>query len=120
MGRELLESQLQTKVLRDLRAMPFVWVEKISQIATRGTPDILGCVRGVFMAIELKRDSGNVTELQKAKLAAVFKAGGVSVVATPTSWPQLRRAIAEFAAGSIPEETFRAETQEAALLRWRT
>lgn len=47
-----------------------------------GTPDILACVNGRFVAIEVKRPSGGVlSELQKSKLKKIENSGGVSIVA---------------------------------------
>lgn len=47
-----------------------------------GTPDILACVNGRFVAIEVKRANGGVvSELQKAKLKHIKNSGGVAIVA---------------------------------------
>ena len=47
-----------------------------------GTPDILACVNGKFVAIEVKRPNGGVlSELQKSKLKKIENSGGVSIVA---------------------------------------
>ncbi|MCJ0572363.1 VRR-NUC domain-containing protein [Enterococcus cecorum] len=47
-----------------------------------GTPDILACVNGRFVAIEVKRANGGVvSELQKAKLKRIKNSGGVAIVA---------------------------------------
>lgn len=47
-----------------------------------GTPDILACVKGVFVGIEVKKPKGGrVSDLQKFKLAQIEKAGGIGIVA---------------------------------------
>lgn len=47
-----------------------------------GTPDILACVNGKFIGIEVKRpNGGTVSALQKNKLKKIELAGGVAVVA---------------------------------------
>ncbi len=47
-----------------------------------GTPDILACVRGTFVGIEVKKPKGGVvSELQKLKIKQVINAGGISFVA---------------------------------------
>ena len=47
-----------------------------------GTPDVLACVNGYFVAIEVKRPSGGVVSaLQKSKLRRIEQAGGISIVA---------------------------------------
>ena len=55
-----------------------------------GTPDILACVNGYFLAIEVKADNGKPTELQLAKIDAIRKAGGFAYVAYPSGWEKLK------------------------------
>ena len=45
-----------------------------------GTPDILACVQGWFFGIEAKAGKGKPTELQKAQLRKIRKAGGIALV----------------------------------------
>lgn len=47
-----------------------------------GTADLLACVKGRFVAIEVKKPKGGVvSELQKLKIKQVINAGGISFVA---------------------------------------
>lgn len=46
-----------------------------------GTPDLIGSLRGRFIAIEVKRPGGVVSPLQKAHLKLIRQAGGVAFVA---------------------------------------
>lgn len=47
-----------------------------------GTADILACINGRFVAIEVKKPSGGVvSDLQKLKLRQVENAGGVGIIA---------------------------------------
>lgn len=46
-----------------------------------GTPDILACVNGRFIAIEVKRPKGVISELQKANIELIKRAGGVAFIA---------------------------------------
>ena len=47
-----------------------------------GTPDILACVKGRFIGIEVKRPGGGVvSELQRSKIKKIEAAGGVAFVA---------------------------------------
>lgn len=51
-----------------------------------GTPDILACVQGRFVAIEVKRpEGGRVSPLQKHKLELIERSGGVGIVARDVS-----------------------------------
>ena len=44
-----------------------------------GIPDIVGCYRGRFIAIECKAGKNKPTALQMAEMAKIDKAGGVSI-----------------------------------------
>lgn len=55
-----------------------------------GTPDILACVNGYFLAIEVKADNGKPSELQLVKIDAIRKAGGFAFVAYPSGWQRLK------------------------------
>lgn len=53
-----------------------------SAFMTSGTPDILACVKGVFVGIEVKKPKGGrVSELQKLKIKQIEQAGGIGIVA---------------------------------------
>lgn len=55
-----------------------------------GTPDILACVNGYFLAIEVKATNGKPSELQLAKVDEIRKAGGFAYVVYPSGWERLR------------------------------
>lgn len=46
-----------------------------------GTPDIIACVNGVFVAIEVKKPGGVVSALQMANIKLINNAGGTAFVA---------------------------------------
>lgn len=81
-----LETKFQTKVLKLLKEIPDLWVVKVSQVSMRGTPDLLICYRGKFVAWELKTDSGVTSPLQEHTLNAITKAQGIARVVTPLSF----------------------------------
>ena len=58
-----------------------------------GTPDILACVNGYFLAIEVKAQNGKPSEFQLAKIDAIRKAGGFAYVAYPSGWSKLKDVI---------------------------
>jgi len=82
------ETLLKEKVLSDLKSLSNTHAVKIQQVGIRGIPDILACIAGWFVAIELKRDSTqNPEPLQKYQLKKIEKAGGFSYVVHPGNWP---------------------------------
>jgi len=67
--------------------LPGCWYESIQQVAIRGSPDTILCIRGRFVAIELKASSNApITEMQKLKLERIERAGGVALVVHPENW----------------------------------
>lgn len=47
-----------------------------------GVPDIVACLRGVFWAIEVKREGKGPTKLQEDRRRAIVEAGGQWVAGT--------------------------------------
>jgi Holliday junction resolvase len=45
-----------------------------------GVPDIVGCYKGVFFAIECKAGAGKPTALQLKNIAQIIKAGGKAAI----------------------------------------
>lgn len=69
-----------------LNAIPKSWWFKTQQLSTLGIPDIVGCVDGTFVALELKRDlkeSLKKHSLQRHVLGLISKAGGFSAIVYP-------------------------------------
>lgn len=54
---------------------------KISDRFNAGFPDILLCIDGEFVAIELKQEKGRVTALQEQEIRDIHIAGGTAEVA---------------------------------------
>lgn len=81
MGQEV---KLQNRILADVKARRLagqpIWFQKWSDRFTAGLPDLIGCVRGRLLAIELKSEGKTATFLQKLTLERIQKAGGRAVV----------------------------------------
>lgn len=74
------EAYFQARVMKELRQLPNVTALKVIQATDSGVSDILCCVNGRFVAIELKADKGKPTPLQLLFLSKVTKAGGIARV----------------------------------------
>lgn len=78
------ETLFKEKVQARLRNVPNSWFEKIQQVGKRGTPDILGCVNGFFVALELKIPGGRLDKLQKYTLDKIhLEAKGIAIELRP-------------------------------------
>jgi len=83
------ESQFAKKVWAELDKIPCSYFFTTQQKSIRGTPDVIGCVNGKFVALELKR-SGSAARLktghivlQRHTLGKISKAGGIGCFVYP-------------------------------------
>jgi Holliday junction resolvase len=76
------ESKIQKKITNWLEAEGY-YVVKIVSATKAGVPDVLACVNGKFLAIEVKTSEtrDNVSPLQVYNLQKVIKSGGDAIVA---------------------------------------
>lgn len=82
------ETRFKEKVIRDLKTIPGIWFTKIQQASIRGTPDLIICLAGKFIAIELKADEKSpISDLQIYTIEIIKKAGGFGLISHPKSWP---------------------------------
>lgn len=57
----------------------YVYVTHVGQYGKRGVPDLVMCILGLFVTIEVKTLKGKLTELQKLENRRIEKAGGISM-----------------------------------------
>ena len=60
-----------------------------------GIPDLLICVNGYFVAVEVKGDKGKPTDLQLYNIERIKKAGGVAMVLYPKGFDDFKQLIYE-------------------------
>lgn len=60
-----------------------VWYMKVhgSAFQKAGVPDLIACIGGRFVGIEVKRPGGRVSPLQKLNIEEIQQSGGVAFVA---------------------------------------
>ena len=58
-----------------------------------GIPDILACVNGYFVGIEVKAPNGKPSELQLYNLREIEKAGGYGILLYPKQWDDFKKFI---------------------------
>lgn len=75
------EQDIQRKIIKYLESIG-AYVVKVVASNKSGTPDILACYRGIFLAIEVKRPETktNVSELQEYNIKKIKEAGGIAIV----------------------------------------
>lgn len=78
------ESRLQAKIHRHIKREFNWWGFKVwgGPFQPAGIPDLLGCVAGLFFAIEVKMPKGKVSEIQEDTIKKIKRVGGHATVVT--------------------------------------
>ncbi len=84
------ETKFKEKVQAFLKTLKSAWFVKIQQTSISGTPDIILCLNGVFIAIELKTDTGTVSKLQEYNLNKIASSGGIAIVLMPSNFDETK------------------------------
>lgn len=95
------ETRFRARIYPDLKNLRNTVVIPIQQKAFRGHPDFVLCVNSIFVALELKDDSGDVSALQEKLLNDVNKAKGLALVATPSNWKEIYKTLVEISCQNI-------------------
>lgn len=64
-----------------------------SQFTKSGVPDILACVNGHFVAIEVKAQNGKPSKLQLHTIYQICKSGGFAFVLYPSGFDKFKEFI---------------------------
>lgn len=76
------EKTIENQIKRYLDSID-AWYLKVhgSAYQRSGVPDIIACINGRFVAIEVKKTGGVVSALQEANIRLIEQSGGVAFVA---------------------------------------
>ena len=79
-----MEKDIVAAILRHLKQRPrcFAWKTHGGMYGTAGIPDIIACVGGRFVALEVKQPGGKLSRLQEATIEKIRTAGGVAAMVT--------------------------------------
>lgn len=80
----MLERDIVSAILRYLRTIPqcFAWKTHGGPYSPAGIPDIIACVDGRFVGLEVKQPGGKLTLIQEATLRKITEAGGTAHMVT--------------------------------------
>jgi len=89
----MLERDFAKKVVNWLQKNNIYYFKKPQgKFTTRkGIADIIICIDGQFIALELKTDKGWISPEQYKEKIAVKNAGGVYIIARPKTWCDIKR-----------------------------
>ena len=94
------EKLFENKIKRFLTDRGIWYVKYFANRMTKsGIPDILACVDGRFVAIEVKADKGRPSELQLWNIEQIKKSGGIAMVLYPSQFEDFKNLIIKLQGG---------------------
>lgn len=68
-----------------------------------GIPDILACINGVFVGVEVKAENGKPSPLQLWHQQKIREAGGISIILYPDQFDAFKQMVFDLNQGLIDE-----------------
>ncbi|MDF2612807.1 MAG: hypothetical protein K0S71_593 [Clostridia bacterium] len=92
------EKLFENKIKRYLSTLPNSYHYKIwgGGLQQAGIPDILACINGYFIAIEVKAEKGKPSPLQLREIKMINGAGGMAVILYPKDFETFKAKLEEF------------------------
>lgn len=88
------EKTFENKVKKFLESQDAWFVKFFANSFTKsGIPDILACVNGYFVGIEVKAQNGKPSELQLYNVRKIREAGGFAIILYPSGFSQFKEFI---------------------------
>lgn len=88
------EKDYENKIKAYIESVGGWWVKFHGNAFTReGVPDLLCCINGKFLAIEVKSDTGKPSKLQINEIRKINKAGGRADIYYPKDFERLKKEI---------------------------
>ena len=85
------EKNFENKIKNFLKSKHCWYVKYFANRMTKsGIPDILACVNGYFVAIEVKAEKGKPSELQYYHQEQIRKASGISIILYPDQFEDFK------------------------------
>lgn len=108
------EKNFENRIKRHIREIGG-WFVKFYGCAysKAGIPDLIVCVNGRFVAIEVKADYGSPSELQLYNVKKIREAGGLAWVLYPSGWNRMRKIFDEI----IETGTYQASENESLVMK---
>jgi len=94
------EKKVKTKVVAVLKTFGAYYFYPVTGgYGASGVPDIVGCYKGKFFAIECKAGKGKTTALQEKNIANIYAAGGTAIVVNEDNIPDVDKLMIEIDMG---------------------
>lgn len=88
------EKQFENKIKKFLKSHD-IWFFKVwgGGFQKSGIPDLICCVNGHFVAIEVKGSNGKPTELQKYNIRKINESSGIGLILYPNQFEGFKKLI---------------------------
>lgn len=67
-----------------------------NRMTKSGIPDILACINGYFVAVEVKAEHGKPSELQKYNVQKINGSGGYAIILYPSQYEEFKQLVKHF------------------------
>lgn len=86
------EKRFEMKIRKELEKYN-AWVLKTwsNGIQRAGIPDLIVCLNGHFVGIEVKAEKGKPSELQKYNIKKIKEAGGIAMIVYPDDFEDIKK-----------------------------
>lgn len=96
------EKNFENKIKKFLKDNGCWFVKYFANRNTKsGVPDLLACVNGYFVAIEVKGEKGTPSPLQLWNRDKIREAGGISIVLYPEQFDEFKKLVEGLKGGYI-------------------
>lgn len=88
------EKQFERKI-REFLKEHGCWSVKYfgNSFSQNGVPDLLCCVNGRFVAVEVKAENGKPSKLQEVTVGKIRKAGGIAIILYPEQFESFKNLV---------------------------
>ena len=87
------EKQFENKIKAFLDELPNTWYFKYwaGPYSKAGIPDIIACVNGHFVGIEVKAPNGHPSALQERNIRLIHESNGYACIVYPKDFEKLKK-----------------------------
>ena len=90
----MTEKAFQTKLIKLIeKNNGYVVKFNASAISKIGVPDLLACINGKFVGLEVKKENGKPTDIQLWNIEKIKKSGGIAMVVKPSNYESVEKLI---------------------------
>ena len=88
------EKNYEDKIKSYLKDLNVYFLKHFGNAFTRsGIPDLIACVNGFFMAVEVKAAGGRASMLQLHNISKIRKMGGIAFVLYPDKFDEFKKIV---------------------------